>query len=124
MLHRVAGISFPAPNQILLPAGIVTSFRVGTRDVGFIHVPTMHLLEILSLLNFVDKRFTWSLSSGKVRWRREETFTFSASPTGTRVSLGEVLGMVSNRKGVSAEFIPTAAARIPPGFYQPLPRCS
>ena len=89
MLHRSPWISFPALNQILPPAGIVTSFRVGTRDVGFIHVPTMHLLEILSLLNFVD-RFTWSLSSGS-RWRREETFTFSASPTGTRVSLGEIL---------------------------------
>lgn len=118
MLHRIPNVTFPAPNQILLPAGIITSFRVGTRDVGFIHVPTMHLQEILSLLNHIGKGFRWTISSGKVRWRKEEAFTFPASPGRSKISLGEILGMMNNRKDQVAASIPyLRRARIPPGFY-------
>ena len=121
MLHRVAGLTFPAPNQILLPAGIVNSFRVGTRDVGYIHVPTMHLLEILSLLG--------TSTSGSHGRYRPERFSggarrFSCSPPPVRHAyLGEILGIRSGSSGKVAGSIPYwPRARIPPGFYaSPLP---
>lgn len=116
-LHLLSGLTFPDPQSVLLPPGTVKSFGVGSGTTGYIHVPPLHLAELLSLLNYLTPSTTWSLEKGLVRLSRPTTFGYSQSPPGTQVSLGAILGLTSSRSDRARTHPTLPRVRIPPGFY-------
>ncbi|MBC83251.1 MAG: hypothetical protein CL454_00150 [Acidimicrobiaceae bacterium] len=116
-LHQLSGISFPDAQTVVLPSGAVKSLGVGSGSTGYIHVPPLHLAELLSLLNYLTPATTWSLDKGVVRLSRAVTFEYPMSPPGTQVSLGSILGLTFSRSDRARKPPTLPRVRVPPGFY-------
>lgn len=116
-LHMLAGITFPTASSLTVPPGIVKSFGVGSGTTGYVHVPPLHLTELLSLLSHVHTGVTWSLRDGRVWLSRRVAFQFPPSPVGTAVSLGEVLSLTLSPSDRARTLPVLSRVRVPPGFY-------
>jgi len=116
-LHMLTGIAFPTPSSIVIPPGTVKSFGVGNGNTGFIHVPTMHFFELLSLLSHINPSTTWSFRHGRVHLNRRTTFQYPPSPPGTNVSLGDIMRLTFSPSDRARGRPVVPRVRIPPGFY-------
>lgn len=116
-LHMLTGVTFPTPSSIVIPAGAVKSFGVGNGNTGFIHVPTMHFFELLSLLNHIRSSISWSFREGRVHLNRRITFQYPPSPPGTNVSLGDILRLTFSPSDRARDRPVVPRVRVPPGFY-------
>ena len=118
-LHAIEGVSFPDDRSILLPAGVIRSFGLGSGNVGYIYTTPLHFQELLEVLNR-SSSVRWQFREGRMYFdRRYNRIDFPKSPKGLVVSLGEILGLTPN-SGVNdyAPRIPyVPKVRIPPGFY-------
>ena len=116
-LHMLTGLSFPDSTSIVIPPATVKSFGVGSGSIGFIHVPTMHFFELLSLLNHVHQNTVWTFQNGRVHLNRRITFQYPPSPSGTNVSLGDILRLTFSPSDRARGRPVVPRVRVPPGFY-------
>ena len=123
MLHRIIGLTFPSETLVGIPPNIVASMGVGSSSTGYIHLPPLHLNELIMFLNYAGRRkhLSWSIREGRVQveYRNGENVSmrFDVLP-GRSVSLGQILGFQNLHMGTVASRIPDVfRARIVPGFY-------
>ena len=123
-LHNIPGLSFPTETTISFEEGYIQSVGIGASSPGFIHVPPLHVQEILSLLNFIRSGDRWRIQEGSVRigqYKDEAvTITSTKDPAGgRRISLGPLLGFnAPSHGGPFCRFPPyTPRAQVPAGFY-------
>ena len=118
-LHTFANdIQYPDATRLVIPENIVRSFGVGSSSTGYIHVPTLHFNEMLSLLNYISTKNRIRFEDGRLHFDQYTACAFPRSPEGLVVSLGELLGLRNAGVHDYAPLTPyISKVRIPPGFY-------
>jgi hypothetical protein len=121
-LDQIPNLSFPTPDTIALDEGYVESMAIGASTTGYVHVPPLHLHEILSLMTYASG-LQWSLREGAVQVGYDQHAAMKIqsvrSPGKEIVSLGQILGFRYDNYPVARANAPpyVPRARVPAGFY-------